>query len=309
MKKRLNAHIYVTQKCNLHCKHCYSANNNVQGDLLSIDDIKNIINTLTEKFDAYIDIEGGELFIRKDIPSLFSELNFACLNRITITTNGTIYPNIDPIYLKELDEFRVSIEGHTDLLHNELRDVPLENVIANCQKWIGSDIPVVLRMTLTKNNHKHIKAMFDVFQKKGFRRFSLYEFQLVGRGRESMDSFGLSEIDVIDVINSLLYISRRYDHFEYIKLSLSNKRDNLVSENMFKLLGSKCKISSLVDTPSVTINYNGDIGFCPWNLNFNRSSTYNKYTFFDDVNAIINKYHSIHNCQHCTKNRLLFSPD
>jgi MoaA/NifB/PqqE/SkfB family radical SAM enzyme len=305
-KQRLNSHIYVTPKCNLKCKHCYSAYNNVDGDLISIADIINIVTFLTEEYDVYFDVEGGELFIRNDIGELFAGLDTKHLNRITITTNGTIFPDIDPKYFRELDEFRVSIEGHNDMLHEDLRGVSLQNILKNCQKWNESDIPVVLRMTLNKKNVLYIPDMFERFTSLGFKRFSLYEFQPVGRGGINTKDYELAEEEIDNAMDLISRAAVKYrSEVEYIKLSLSKTRNGVVDKNKPKLLHNKLEIYDLSDIPSLTVNYNGELGYCPWELNSRHLGYYEGNSFMKNVKDIIRMQASGHNCSYCTSTRIL----
>lgn len=139
---------------------------------------------LVDNYDAYFDIEGGELFLRKDIHELFSSLENEYLNRLTITTNGTINFDYTYSYLQQLDELRISFEGHTDDLQQSIRNIPLKKPLYTAKQLLKRHVPVVIRITLHKQNFLYIKEMIEFFKNHGFLKFSLYEYQSSGRGKK-----------------------------------------------------------------------------------------------------------------------------
>jgi|GEM_PF-2547334 MoaA/NifB/PqqE/SkfB family radical SAM enzyme len=309
MKDRLNVHIFVTPDCNLKCKHCYSSDNKVRGDILSVQEIVDAIKILYNDYDVYFDIEGGELFLRKDIIELLKILDIPILGRITITTNGTIFPEIDAKILKELDEFRVSIEGHTNELHSDIRGIGLEKILENCKNWINKDVSVVVRMTLNKKNYKYLYDSFKAFYIMGFRRFSFYEFQNVGRGKEYKEEYEMSEAEMESVFEQLCDISVDYDNVDYIKLSLSSKRDRLVNRYYKKIVSSSFSMSDISNIPTLFINYNGEIGVCPWNIKDVICHDFRKVDFQAEVKSIVEMQNGRHECEYCSSRRLFFEPE
>ena len=205
-KRRLFVHIHVTPNCNLECKHCYydakPANFKTEYSL-SIPDIASIITVLYEEYDAFFDIEGGELFLRKDISQLFNLLPPDYWGRITITTNGITKITITSGVMLKLDEFRVSVEGHTDELQREIRGIDLAPVMKTCAQLRSAGVPLVLRITLHKKNVQYLAEMLRCFIKQGFDKFSLYEFQATGRGLMHELEYALDESELAQVFGDL----------------------------------------------------------------------------------------------------------
>ena len=75
--------LHVTNRCNLRCKTCFVNFEKNPKKELTLDEIKEISKTLKDII--WLDISGGEPFIRKDLPEIC-----ACFNTksISIPTNG-----------------------------------------------------------------------------------------------------------------------------------------------------------------------------------------------------------------------------
>lgn len=302
IKKRVNAHLYVTAKCNLNCKHCYSANNRGLKSEISLEEMIWFVQNICTNYDAYIDVEGGELFLRNEMLSFFQALTKSERERITITTNGTIYTNIPSTLFKELCEFRVSIEGHNDRLHKKMRGVPLEPILENCKKWICEDVPIVARVTLNKSNFEYINNIVERLLSVGIKRFSFYEFQAVGRGEVYYKDFQLSNFEMKKAINSLSDAILLYPKIENIKVHLSKARTKMLNNINI----SRFKIEDLSRIPTITLNHDGYIGICPWNIcSQYRLDITNSYPMFF-INEIISEQAERHECQYCSELRLLY---
>lgn len=80
--------LFVTNKCNLKCRHCfYWRDLNKNNDEFSIDELKKILPTMG-RF-SFVSLAGGEPFLRSDIPKIVALLvNVNKVRRISIPTNG-----------------------------------------------------------------------------------------------------------------------------------------------------------------------------------------------------------------------------
>lgn len=75
--------LHVTQKCNLRCKTCFVAFDNYKGNEITLQEIEKIAAYLDKLI--WLDISGGEPFLRKDLPEICSKFD---AKSITIPTNG-----------------------------------------------------------------------------------------------------------------------------------------------------------------------------------------------------------------------------
>lgn len=301
-KKRLNVHIYVTPICNLQCKHCSYDSwpiNSVPNRLLTISEISRIIMNLCDAYEADFHIEGGEMFLREDIGALFELVPAHYWSNVTMTTNGAAKIGFDFRFLQHLGDLRVSVEGHTDALQQDIRGISLGPVLKTCSDLRSSGVPVTLRITLHKNNYNQLVEMIDHFIGLGFTSFSMFEFQSIGRGRFHEKEYVLESVELDDVLR-LLCINPIPAGIETFKLSLSAKRIPFVMTYREELIARGFEIVDLSGVPSLTINYNGDIGVCPWNVGREQISTLRIGKLCTDVADYIEAGCLNHVCDYCS---------
>jgi len=307
-KRQLNVHLYVTPICNLQCKHCYYdswSSDRVPERLLTIDTIAQVIIGICEVFQASFDVEGGEFFLREDIRTFFELVPSRYLQFITITTNGLAEIKVAPRFLRQLGDLRVSIEGHTDELQLDVRGVLLGPVLETCYRLQASSVPVTLRITLHQKNYQVLTEMLIRLMDLGFARFSLFEFQAVGRGRDHKEEYGLSIEDMETVLAQLssLPIDKR---LETLKLSLSAGRVQLLARYRDRLAARGFNVVNLLGVPSLTINYNGDLGVCPWIVGQDRIGTLRVEDLASQLSHYITSGHLDHSCAYCSAARIWY---
>lgn len=122
--------LFVTNKCNLKCRHCfYWKNTNKDNEEFSIDELEKILPTMG-KF-SFVSLTGGEPFLRTDISEIVNFLvNINKVGRISIPTNGYATESIVDRTKKILEICRdksfvlvkVSLDGIGEA-HDDIRGV------------------------------------------------------------------------------------------------------------------------------------------------------------------------------------------
>jgi MoaA/NifB/PqqE/SkfB family radical SAM enzyme len=307
-KRALNVHLHAIPNCNLRCKHCYYCAWPLERKperLLSLQSLHLILTRLSDNYDVSFDMEGGELFLRKDIPDLFECVPLHYWRGVTITTNGTLSIPVHPDYLRHLADLRVSVEGHTNRLQREIRGIDLEPVLSNCVALVQQDVPVTLRVTLHRRNYKYLSPMLARFAQARLPRLSLFEFQAVGRGRDSSDRYRLGSAEMESVLQTLVQ-SPALEGFEEVKLSLSAPRTDLVHKYSTRLSEVGFQSVNVSHVPSLTIDYNGDLGVCPWGDGDTKIGQFDPINFESQVDRYMREDKLMHECSHCSAVRLRY---
>jgi len=124
-------HIYLTNKCNLHCSHCWVEASPTNSSHLTADQIIPIIKkakTLKE-----IKITGGEpLLYQQDLFKIFHHSKHL---KTTLETNATLINKHNIKQLNELDKISISIDG-PEHQHNKFRNTNTYKQTLNSLKQI-----------------------------------------------------------------------------------------------------------------------------------------------------------------------------
>jgi len=167
--KLIDAVIAVTYNCNSRCQMCNIWQNKGLSELPVIE-YEKIPQSL-----KYINVTGGEAFLRKDLPSIVSIIKKRCPSaQITISTNGFA----TEIIVKQLEKILVidpeiavslSIDGIGEL-HDEIRGVPggYNKVMQTFEtiKKLGVK-NIRLAFTAGDYNISHLNKVYDLAEKLG----------------------------------------------------------------------------------------------------------------------------------------------
>jgi len=159
--------ISVTDRCNFRCQYCMPAEGmpwKNQDEILSFEEIVNIVKVGTKLGIKKLRLTGGEPLVRKDLPELIKMLSsIPEIEEIGMTTNGILLPK----YAKQLKEAglnRVNISLDTldpEKFRRITRTGKLEDVLKGIDAAIDAALlPVkinVVRMNGEKENEQTIR--------------------------------------------------------------------------------------------------------------------------------------------------------
>ena len=147
------AAIKITQRCNLHCKHC-TWTNKITKDL-PVAEWKGIIDNLYEKGVAAIVIEGGEPTLYNGVKEIVEYIKSKNMFVIFIT-NGTqdisgIHPDVFWISIDgmEKSDNKIRGPGHFEKATQTIRENP--------------DKKIIVLSTISKTNSDDVEAMCKYF--------------------------------------------------------------------------------------------------------------------------------------------------
>ena len=147
------AAIKITQRCNLHCKHC-TWSNKITKDL-SLEEWRGIIDNLYEKGVTAIVIEGGEPTLYEGVKDIVEYIKSKGMFVIFVT-NGT--QNISGIHP---DVFWISIDG-MEKSDNNIRG-PGHFGKATQTIRENADKKIIVLTTISKTNSSDVEAMCKYF--------------------------------------------------------------------------------------------------------------------------------------------------
>lgn len=135
-KKPILGTVIITDRCNLHCKHC--SVNNVTAIMHRYEKVKREMKTLYEMGIRILFFCGGETFLWNDegrtIRDLVREAKEMGFYIVNVVTNGTF-----PIDVPEADLILLSLDGDKEK-HNEVRGDTYDAIMKNIKEATSDNI-------------------------------------------------------------------------------------------------------------------------------------------------------------------------
>ena len=252
---------HITERCNLHCKHCYIDSSLFKKEL-SLENLqiilKNYFNQLKiwnlSKKESRISFTGGEPFLRKD----FFDLLELCYKNKQITdygilSNGTLLTEKIVSRLKDLNVryFQVSLEGPKTINDNIRGTGTFDKIVHSIKLLKEKEIPVYVSMTVSRLNYRYVPFIVRLSQKLKIDFLSIRQVVPFGRG-EQFKKLVLSPQETKNLFDYFLKIKKR------VKINIGvGCEDGILAQRMhYEPKGCSAGYTSMTILP------NGDVYPC-----------------------------------------------
>jgi len=180
--------LFITNKCNLRCVHCFSDSKAVDSTELPIEEIRSILDQLERLGVLELRINGGEPLLHSRIREVLSFLREKRIRKV-ILTNGTV---LDSEMIGLLEEAEVtptiSLDGSEADDHDRFRGVEgsFERTIEALQSLKRSRIEYGINCCLHKRNLSKYNKITDLAVKHNASRIAFLDLKPNGRMRGNM---------------------------------------------------------------------------------------------------------------------------
>lgn len=203
--------LYLTQACNLRCKHCYFSSGEPYQDELSNEEFLHLIKEAKKMGIKSFTITGGEPFLRRKL--LFEILREATdqgFSNISMSTNGTLLTKKDAFLLKKYKvRVGVSLDGAAET-HDYIRGKGVFDKAIRAIKLLrDAKVHTTIGMTLMKANIKEIEKMLYLAKELGVSGVFLNTVRVKGRAETYRDDTEIPAEDVISGLRQSWSISRK----------------------------------------------------------------------------------------------------
>jgi radical SAM protein with 4Fe4S-binding SPASM domain len=152
----------VTERCNLHCAHCYinrpAGDREAQSRELGRQELCDLLDQVAGEGCLWLLLTGGEPFLRPDFLDIYRHAKKVGM-LVTLFTNGT---TITPAIADALAEWRpsgieITLYGRTQQTYERVSGVPgsYGRCMAGIELLLARDLPLKLKSTLmTLNQHE-----------------------------------------------------------------------------------------------------------------------------------------------------------
>lgn len=222
----------VTQRCNLHCGHCYADSHDREyPDELSTEEGKRLLEQLASFGVPTVLFSGGEPLLRGDLLELAAEARRLGM-RTVLSTNGT---RIDRraatrIAAAGFSYVGISFDG-IGTLHDKLRGSrgAFEAALGGIRAAREAGIRTGVRFTVHARNRPQLGAVFELAEAEQVNRLCVYHLAYAGRGgRMSKHDLAPAETraTVEEIFNRVEDLGRRGVELEV--LTVDNPVDNVL---------------------------------------------------------------------------------
>ncbi|MEW6686102.1 MAG: radical SAM protein [Candidatus Edwardsbacteria bacterium] len=149
----------ITKECNLHCIHCTG----MMDSELNTDEALRVVDEIAELKPGWVNVEGGEALLRKDIFTILSKMKQKKLETYLIT-NAQLMDEEKVKKLKELGiKILISVDGADSITYEEIkRGASWEKVLKNAKLASKADILHGITVVLSKRNCHQIKEFISL---------------------------------------------------------------------------------------------------------------------------------------------------
>lgn len=255
----------ITYACNLNCKHCLVAARNKLNNELSLEEVKKIIDQLSEMKVFNVCFLGGEPLMREDLFEILeytSNLNIG----VSFSTNGSLINDHIINELEKINIFKVqvSLDGLQET-HNKIRGVSssFQTAINAIKKFTKSGIRVEVSTTVNKLNLHELNDLIQLSSLLGANSFKAIPFMPVGRGSKAK-YLSLTPKDMKEYVTTIHNLKKKYDNQIYIHTEetyswlLERPPKSSVFDSYIK------NLNCAAGTTQIVISSNGLVFPCPF---------------------------------------------
>lgn len=200
----------VTNRCNLHCKHCIPESGKPRPNELTTEEALQALRTFREAGAELIRFTGGEAFTRPDFTQLLratAELGMEA----SVITNGTLLSDellaeIGPYVL----ELGVSLDGATSVSNDTVRGRGVyDKVIASLRRCAEHGIPTRLQVTVNRQNLSDLEQLATIAAEYCPLGILFSEMNVAGRAVAHADELVVIETEAARLPERVARITRQ----------------------------------------------------------------------------------------------------
>ncbi len=205
-----NIYLYVTERCQLRCGHCYMGDRLERGLTLEFDKAAQIMTYCRRLGGEYITFLGGEPTLHPALPEMVDFALGAGYRQVMINSNGLLERTIDRIAPEKLHYISFSLDGATAEVHNRIRGAKTYEKTVRCiRATVAAGYAVRLITTISKINIHEAAPMLELADELGVQMLNFHLFSEEGRGIGNPD-WSLSPQEWIDFYEYLETIKGNY---------------------------------------------------------------------------------------------------
>lgn len=176
--------LYITEKCQLRCQHCYMGDRLDHERLMTPAYVREVLSALRITYGQYkVYLLGGEPTTHPQ----FDEIVDICKEqgyKVVLTSNGLIPARVWNVLDGRLDSFSFSMDGAHQETHEAMRGPNTwRPLVASMRKAVSAGFQTRAIFTVTQANRGDVFEAIDVAERIGLEMLSFHYFTPTGLGR------------------------------------------------------------------------------------------------------------------------------
>jgi MoaA/NifB/PqqE/SkfB family radical SAM enzyme len=206
-----NIYLYITERCQLRCGHCYMGDRLERALELPFEKATRIIEYGRRLGGTYITFLGGEPTLHRDLPRLVDFALDQGYQQIMINSNGLLARRIYKIAPEKLHYISFSLDGATAGTHDQVRGSGMFGKTLACIKGaIAHGFSVRLICTVSRLNLHEAPAMLELADQLGVDMLNFHLFSEEGLGIPNSKEWSISPDEWIAFYERLEEIKQDY---------------------------------------------------------------------------------------------------
>jgi MoaA/NifB/PqqE/SkfB family radical SAM enzyme len=206
-----NIYLYITERCQLRCGHCYMGDRLERGLNLPLEKAVSILSYCRRLGGEYITFLGGEPTLHRDLPSMVDAAIELGYTQVMINSNGLLERTIDRIAPQKLHYISFSLDGATASTHERVRGKgTYTKTVACIRRTVEAGYKVRILCTISQINIDEAEQVLEFADEVGAAMVNFHVFSEEGRGIANSEDWSLSPQEWIDFYERLETVKTRY---------------------------------------------------------------------------------------------------
>lgn len=178
--------VFLTDECNLYCRHCYLGQAQKRHNFLNWKEIKTTLEEFKNKGYQLVEFTGGEAYLSPCLEKSVKYANKLGFKTIGIDTNGTHPKLIEMFSVNQVDQFTFSVDGASPETHDYIRgDGCFKKTLNTLIKAVKKGFRVECVCSVYQRNLHEIKELVKRLDQLGVSRLSFNYISFIGNARNN----------------------------------------------------------------------------------------------------------------------------
>jgi MoaA/NifB/PqqE/SkfB family radical SAM enzyme len=183
-----NIFLYVTERCQLRCGHCYMGDRLERGLTLPYQRAARIISNCRRLGGEYITFLGGEPTLHPDLPRMIAHANSLGYSQVMVDSNGLSFDRLSRLPPAQIYYVTISLDGASAPTHELVRgEGTFETTITTIEALVQHGYRVRLNSTVFSFNLHEAAGVLSYADRVGVSLVNFHTFSEEGYGRGKAD--------------------------------------------------------------------------------------------------------------------------